>query len=106
MIEVRMGKNDNIDLGQLLKLKRGRDQSFWADSESWQTNADARGKHRISENLDAEKIDKHGRVTNPCERDLRIAPRCRVRLRKCGRYRPPAFGSPFAEQMTEPAPYP
>src|SRR5882724_11176259 len=95
MIEVRMRKNNEIYLGQLLKLKRRCGQSFWTDSESWQTNADAREKHRISENLDAEKIDKHGRVTNPCERDLRIAPVCRIGSGKRRSDRPPAFNCPF-----------
>src|SRR6266853_1686496 len=48
-----------------MKFKRRRGQSLWTNGESWQTNSDAREKHRISENFDAEKIDEHCRMTEP-----------------------------------------
>src|SRR5438270_7188139 len=88
-----------------MKFKRRRGQALWTNGESWQTNSDAREKHRISENFDPEKIDEHCRVTKPCERDLRIAPRCRRGLGKGRRHRPPAFDRPFAEKMAKPAPH-
>jgi hypothetical protein len=85
-------------------LKRRRGQSFWTDCETGQTNPDAREKHRISENSDPEKIDEHGGMTQPGERDLRIAPVCRVRFSKGRSDRSPAFDRPFTEKVTEPAP--
>src|SRR4029077_17674126 len=106
MIEVRMRKNDNIDLGQLLKLKRRCGQSFWTDSDSWQTNSDAWEENRISENFDAEEIDQHCRMTKPRERDRCIAPLFGLGLGKGWGNWPPAFNGPFTEKMTEPASYP
>ena len=57
MIKMRMRKKDKIDLWQLVKLERGRGQSFWTDGESRQTNPDTRKKYRVGENFDAEEID-------------------------------------------------
>ena len=74
MVEVRMRKEDKIDLWQLMKVERGHGQTFWTDGEARQTNSDPREKHRVSQNFDAEKIDEHCRMTKPGERDLRIAP--------------------------------
>jgi len=34
MIKVRMRKQDKIDLWQIMKLERGRGQSFWTNAES------------------------------------------------------------------------
>ena len=59
MIKVRMRQKDNVDMRQVMKLERGRSQSFRADGESWQTNSDPRKKDGIGENCDAEKIDEH-----------------------------------------------
>src|SRR5207245_1641873 len=88
-----------------MKFKRRRGQALWTNGESWQTNSDAREKHRISENFDTKKIDEHCRMTKPCERDLRIAPRCRLRFGKRWRNWSPAFDCPFTNKVTEPAPY-
>src|SRR6266478_3450991 len=100
-----MGKHDKIDVWQLMELERGRGQSFWTDSETWQANSDAREEHGIGENFNAEKIDKHCCMTNPRKRDLRIAPRCRPGFGNGRSDRSPAFSRPFAEQMTKPAPH-
>src|SRR6266446_3893185 len=100
-----MRKNDKIDLGQLLKLKRRCGQSFWTDSEPWQANPDAREEHRISENFDTEKIDEHCRMTKPGECNLTIAPFCGLGLGKSWSNRPPAFNRPFSKKMAEPAPH-
>jgi hypothetical protein len=102
MIKVRMRKNDEIDLGQLLKLKRRCGQSFWTDSESWQTNSDAREENRISENLNAEEIDEHCRVTKPRERNRCIAPVSRLGLGGRRSNPTPALNRPLTEKMTEP----
>src|SRR5438093_10511942 len=88
-----------------MKFKRKRGQSFWTNGESWQTNSDAREKHRISENSDAEKLDEPCRMTKPCERDLRIAPRCRLRFGTRWSNWLPAFDCPFTKNVPEPAPY-
>src|SRR5437773_4298724 len=102
MIKMRMRKKDKIDLWQLMKLERGRGQSFRTDGEPRQANSDPREQHRISENFDPEKIDEHCRVTKPRERDLRIAPGCGRGLGKGRRDRAPTFNSPFTEKMPEP----
>src|SRR6266436_3277582 len=89
-----------------MNLKRGCGQSFWTDGESRQTNSDAREKHRISENFDAEKIDEHCRMTKPRDRDRCVAPLFGFRLGRDRNNRPPAFNRPFTEKMTKPVPYP
>ena len=106
MIKMRMREQDKIDPWQLMKLERGRGQSFWAKGESRQTNPDTRKKHRIGENFDAEKIDEHCGMTKPGKRDLRVAPVCGLGLGKSWSNRPPAFNRPFAKKMAEPAPHP
>src|SRR5438552_17742068 len=105
MIKMRMRKEDKIDLWQLIKLERGRGQSFRTDGESRQANSDAREERWISENFDAEKIDKHRRMAKPRERDLRVAPRCGLGFGKGRSNRPPTFNRPFTKQMPEPAPH-
>ncbi len=44
---------------QVMKLERGRSQSFRADGDAWQTNSDARKEDGVGENCDTEKIDEH-----------------------------------------------
>ena len=99
---MRMRKKDKIDLWQLVDGERRRGQSFWTNRESRQTNSDAREKHGIGENCDAENIDEHRRVPKPDQRDLRVAPLCRLGLGKGQSNRAPGFNRPLAEKMTEP----
>src|SRR5256885_8314667 len=106
MVEVRMRKEDKIDLWQLMELERGRGQSFRTDGQSRQANSDAPEERWISENFDAEKVDKHCRVTKPRKSDRCIAPLFGLGLGKSWSNRPPAFNRPFAKKMPEPAPYP
>src|SRR6266480_5856425 len=106
MIKVRMRKQDKIDPWQLMKLERGRGQSFRTNGESRQTNSDAREQHGICENFDAEKIDEHCRMTKPGECDRCIAPLFGLGFGKSWSNRPPAFNRPLTKKMTEPAPHP
>ena len=50
MIKMRVRKNDDIDLRQLMKLERGRGQSFGTDCQSRQTNSDPGKEDGIGEN--------------------------------------------------------
>src|SRR5262245_10501341 len=104
MVEVRVRKKDKIDLWQLMKLERGRGQSFWTDGESWHANSNAGEKHWVGEDFESEEIDEYSRMTNPGKRHLGIAPLCRFGFGKGWSNRPPAFNCPFTKQMTEPAP--
>jgi hypothetical protein len=57
MIEVRVGKKHDVDLGEVANCQRGRDQPFRSECESGQPDSDPRKKNWISENLYPEKID-------------------------------------------------
>src|SRR5882672_9875537 len=98
MIKVRMRQKDKVDSWQLVEFECGRGQSFGTDGESRQSNPDARKEYGIGENLYAEKIDEHSRVTDPGRRYLRIIPLRRFRFGKSRSNRAPSFDRPFAPE--------
>src|ERR1700730_8881338 len=57
MIEVRVGKKHDVDLGEVANGQRGRGQAFKSERKSGQPDSDPRKKNWISENLYPEKID-------------------------------------------------
>jgi len=59
MIEMRVGKKDDVDLGKVVNGQCGRGQAFRAECKSGQPDSDAWKKNWISENLYPEKIDQH-----------------------------------------------
>src|SRR6266536_1930157 len=102
MIKVRVRQKDNVDPWQFVEFERGRGQSFGADGESRQSNPDAWEQDGVGENLYAEKIDEHSRVTDPGRRHLCIIPLRRLRFGKTWSNRAPAFHRPFAPKMAKP----
>ena len=56
MIEVRVGKKQDVDLGKVANGQRGRGQAFWSECKPGQPDTDPREKYWISENLYPEKI--------------------------------------------------
>src|SRR5215217_7179884 len=97
MIKVRMRKEDQIDVWQLMKCKRGSGQPLWTDRESRQTDSDARKERWIGKDFNAEKIDKHRCVPYPRKRQLRIAPHFGIGFGIGRSDRAPAFNRPLAE---------
>jgi hypothetical protein len=57
MIEVRVGKKDDVDLGEVANGQRGRGQAFRSECKSRQPDSDPRKQNRIRENLYPKKID-------------------------------------------------
>jgi len=66
MIEMRMGKKDDIDRGEVANGKRGGSQAFGPEGKTGQPDSDPRKKNGIGENLCPEKIDQHRCVPEPC----------------------------------------
>jgi hypothetical protein len=56
MIEMRVGKKDDVDLGKVVNGQCGRGQAFRAECKSGQPDSDAWKKNGISENLYPEKM--------------------------------------------------
>ena len=44
---------------EVMKMERGRGQSFPTDGDAWQPNSDPRKEHRVGKNCDTEKINEH-----------------------------------------------
>jgi hypothetical protein len=65
MIKVCMRQKDYVDVRQIMKIERGRNQAFRAYGETWQTNSDTWKKDGVRENCDTEKIYKHSGVAQP-----------------------------------------
>jgi hypothetical protein len=42
MIEVRVGKKHDVDLGEVANGQRGRGQAFWSDRKTGQPDSDPR----------------------------------------------------------------
>ena len=57
MIEVRVGKKHDVDLGEVANGQRRRCQALRSKCKSGQPDSDPRKKNWISENLYPEKID-------------------------------------------------
>src|SRR5215472_19168551 len=90
---------------EVIKLERGRSQSFRTYGDTWQTNSDAWKEYGVSKNCDTEEIDERCRVPHPCNCELRISPFRRLGFHKRWGDWPPAFNRPLTEQMPEPAPH-
>ena len=78
MIEVRVGKKHDVDLGEVANGQRGRGQAFGSECKTGQPDSDPRKQNWISENLYPEKIDQHRRVPEPCRGYPVIAPLRRI----------------------------
>ena len=78
MIEVRVGKKHDVDLGEVANGQRGRGQAFWSDRKTGQPDSDPRKQNWIRENLYPEKIEQHRRVPEPCRGYPVIAPLRRI----------------------------
>ena len=59
MIEVRVGKKHDVDLGEVTNGQCGRSQAFRSECKSRQPDSNAWKKDWIRENLYSEKIDQH-----------------------------------------------
>lgn len=57
MIEVRVGKKHDVDLGEVANGQRGLGQAFRSECKSGQSDSDPRKQNWIRENLYPEKID-------------------------------------------------
>ena len=57
MIEVRVGKKQDVDLGEVANRQRGRGQAFGSECKTGQPDSDPRKQNWIRENLYPEKID-------------------------------------------------
>ena len=57
MIEVRVGKKHDVDLGEVANGQCGRGQAFWSDRKTGQPDSDPRKQNWIRENLYPEKFD-------------------------------------------------
>ena len=57
MIEMRVGKKQDVDLGEVANRQRGRGQAFRSERKSGQPDSDPWKKNWIRENLYPEKID-------------------------------------------------
>ena len=57
MIEMRVGKQHDVDLGEVANGQCGRGKAFGSDRKTGQPDSDPRKKNWISENLYPEKID-------------------------------------------------
>src|SRR6266850_5228399 len=88
---------------QVVKLERGRGQSFRTYCDARQTNSYSRKEHRVGENCDTKKINEHRGVPQPGKCHLRITPFRGLGFGESGGNRTPAFNVPFAEKMSEPA---
>ena len=101
MIEVRVGKKHDVDLGEVTNGQCGRGQAFRPECKPRQPDSDPRKQNRIRENLYPEKIDQHGCVPQPCRGYLVIAPLRRIWPSKSRSNWTPAFANPFVPQITE-----
>src|SRR5689334_21069094 len=102
MIEVRVGKNDEVNPGQFMKLERRRGQSLWTNSKARQPNPDPREKDRVSQDVDSEEIDEHSGMTDPGRCYPGITPFRRRRLGEGRSNRAPTFNCPFTPKMCYP----
>jgi hypothetical protein len=57
MIEVRVGKKHDVDLGEVANGQRGRGQAFGSDCKSGQPDSDPWKRNWVSENFYPKKID-------------------------------------------------
>ena len=102
MIEVRVGKKHDIDLGEVTNGQRGRGQAFRPECKPRQPDSDARKQNWIRENLYPEKIDQPRRVPEPCRGYPVIAPLRRIWPSESWGNWTPAFDSPFVPEIGVP----
>ena len=57
MIEVRVGKKHDVDLGEIANGQRRLGQTFGPERQSGQPDSNARKKNGIRQNYDPKKID-------------------------------------------------
>ena len=101
MIEVRVGKKHDVDLGEVANGQRGRGQAFGSECKTGQPDSDPRKQSWIRENLYPEKIDQHRRVPEPCRGYPVIAPLRRIWPSKSWSDWTPSFANPFMPEVTE-----
>ena len=104
MIKVRMRKNDDVDVWEFMNCERGRDQAFWTNCQSGQTNSNPGKEDGICEDCYAKKIEEHCRMPKPGESDLRIAPFPWFWFCESRSDGVPTLNCPFTEQVSEPSP--
>jgi len=102
MVEVRVGKEHDVDLGEVANGQCGRRQAFWSDRKTGQPDSDPRKENRISENLYPEKIDQYRCVAEPCRGYPVVALLRWIWPSKSWSNWTPAFDSPFVPEVTEP----
>ena len=103
VIEVRVGKQDQINRRQFMKLQRRLREAFRADGEKGQANPDAREKNGIGQDRDSEKIEQHGGVAEPRGRQPIVGPFLRPRPGSSRQDRAATLKQPFAPEMRDPA---
>src|SRR5579884_1193542 len=104
MIEVSMGKENQVDGWQLMELKRRGDEPFGADRQSGELNSNSREKNRIGKNLYSKKINQHRCVADPRRGELGIIPFAWLGSDRSRGDGTPARQRPFTRKMSEPAP--
>lgn len=105
VIEMTVGQQNDIDFGKLTDGERGRGQALWTNREQkWNPNSNSRKQDRIRENVNAQKIDQDGRMSEPGGGYLSIAPFGRVWFCECRPDRLPTFQDCFAPQIRSPSP--
>ena len=74
MIHVRVGQQDQIDRGQLAESQRRSDITFRAGGSEAQGDANASSESGVSEDVETEKVDQDGRMTEPTKRHGIVRP--------------------------------
>lgn len=69
MIHVSVGKENEINFGQLGSCKGGSHQTLGSDGGKAEICAHPGEQHRVRQHGKSEEINEHGRVPEPGERD-------------------------------------
>src|SRR5438067_13566 len=88
----RMRKQHEINWRQLAHGKRRMNQPLGANRADAQVRAYAPEQHRVSQNVNAKKIDQHGRMAEPARRQRILFPRRGQRAKTRARNWAAGFG--------------
>src|ERR1700730_15934614 len=102
MIEVRVGKKHDVNLGEVANGQCGRGQAFGSEGKSRQPESDPWKQNWISENHYPEKIDQYRCVSEPRRGYPVIAPLRWIWPSKSWSNWTPSFDSPFVPEITVP----
>jgi hypothetical protein len=105
MIEMRVRKKQNVDLGEVANGQRGRGQAFGADCKAGQPDSNPRKENWICENRSVrivmpKKLINTRCVPEPCGGYPGIAPLRRIWPSESWSNWTPAFANPFVPEVT------